>query len=271
MILKSSYKIGTVFYAVALIAWGSQHFLLHDFVAGRPPAWPGVAGKDIFAYCSGLLLIVTGVAAIARVKVAALLLALSGFMVLLWAGTQNVFLLLTTLDYGALLTSTNKSLTIGFGAILMASVLNANKDHTTQTNVDRSVEKLAPLAQYFTGFFLLASGVQHFLFADFVKFLIPGWIPGEVFWTYFSAVALIAAGLGLITGVKAMLAATLSSYMIFVWVLLLHLPRALGTDGNANEWTAVFEALAVSGILFTISIQLRGVHEAQELIVKKSF
>jgi uncharacterized membrane protein len=155
--------------------------------------------------------------------------------------------------------------------MLFASVLNSHKDHTTQTKVDRSVEKLAPLAQYFTGFFLLASGVQHFLFADFVKFLIPGWVPGGMFWTYFSAVALIAAGLGLITGIKAILAATLSSYMIFVWVIILHLPRALAPEGNANEWTAVFEALAFSGILLTISLQLREAQEARELVMKKSF
>jgi uncharacterized membrane protein YphA (DoxX/SURF4 family) len=92
-----------------------------------------------------------------------------------------------------------------------------------------------------------------------------------MFWTYFSAVALIAGGLGLITGIKARLAATLSAYMIFIWVLTLHIPLAVNSGGSANEWTAVFEALATSGILYTISLQLREEQEAQELIVKKSF
>ena len=82
--------------------------------------------------------------------------------------------------------------------------------------------------------------------------LVPAWIPGHMFWTYFAGVALIAGGVGLLLPQTARLAAALSGVMIFLWVVLLHVPRAMAaTDAQSrNEWTAVFEALAISGIGF---------------------
>jgi hypothetical protein len=38
--------------------------------------------------------------------------------------------------------------------------------------------------------------------------------------------------------------------MVFLWFLMLHIPRAVGNMGTGNEWIAVFEALAVSGLAF---------------------
>ena len=104
---------------------------------------------------------------------------------------------------------------------------------------------------------MISSGIQHFLFAQFVKTLVPAWIPpDQSFWTYFAAVALIAGGAGLMVPRTTRLAAALSGLMIFLWVLLLHIPRALGAPDAAqaqNEWTAVFEALAFSGIAFMLT------------------
>jgi hypothetical protein len=43
--------------------------------------------------------------------------------------------------------------------------------------------------------------------------------------------------------------------MLFLWVILLHIPRAIADphSGNGNEWTSVFQALAFSGIAFILS------------------
>jgi hypothetical protein len=53
----------------------------------------------------------------------------------------------------------------------------------------------------------------------------------------------------------ARLAAALSGLMIVSWVVLLHVPRAIAApeDQLRNEWTAVFEALAMSGIAFVLA------------------
>ena len=252
MNISPSVKVSRVFFAVAIIALGVQHFIFKDFITGRPPKWPEwLPGQFVIAYLSGIILIAAGLAILTNKRVK-LVLLITGSMILLWAGMRNLTGLITTLDYGILLTTTNKALTLGFGAFLVAATFgNENK---TETVVDKWTDRLAPVSRYTIGFFLFASGVQHFLFADFVKFLIPAWIPGATFWVYFSGVALIAGGLGILTNIKGKFAAALSGWMIFIWLFVLHIPRAVtATTGAGNEWIGVFEALAVSGLLFILS------------------
>jgi len=44
--------------------------------------------------------------------------------------------------------------------------------------------------------------------------------------------------------------------MLFLWVIVLHIPRAIANPyvGNGNELTSVFEALAFSGIALGIAV-----------------
>src|SRR5262245_10945417 len=57
-------------------------------------------------------------------------------------------------------------------------------------------------------------GAFHFLFPAVVAPLVPGWIPGHMFWVYFVGVALIAAALSLAANKLSTLAATLLGAMI---------------------------------------------------------
>jgi uncharacterized membrane protein YphA (DoxX/SURF4 family) len=55
----------------------------------------------------------------------------------------------------------------------------------------------------------------------------------------------------------ARLAAALLGAIIFIWVIVLHLPRAVAAE-SANEWTSVFQALAMSGIAFILAATFPG-------------
>jgi hypothetical protein len=111
----------------------------------------------------------------------------------------------------------------------------------------KSEGRVPPLCAALFGVFLVVCGVQHFAYVDFVVTLVPAWLPGLRFWAYFTGVALIAGGIGVNFRPTARLAATLSGLMIFLWVLLLHLPRAVAGWPEAGEIAAIFEALALSG------------------------
>jgi uncharacterized membrane protein YphA (DoxX/SURF4 family) len=82
---------------------------------------------------------------------------------------------------------------------------------------------------------------------------VPRWIPGHVFWTYFAGIALIAGGLGILIPKLTYLAALLTGIMIFLWIVLLHITRALAAPHDANETTSVFEAIVVSATAFLIA------------------
>jgi uncharacterized membrane protein len=237
-----------LFYALASIVWGIQHFFLGVAVAGRPLILPESAAGNVFAYSTGMLMVLSGLAIVSHFK-PRIFVAINGFAILLCAGLPNLYMVIVNLDYGFMLTSMNKALTFGFGGLLVAYSYGINSAHL----MERLVRVIAPKTIYVIGFFLFISGIQHFLFVDFVTFLIPSWMPAKIFLTYFAGAALAAGGLGMINGIKRKLACELSGAMIFIWLFVLHLPRAIGMDGNANEWTSAFEALAISGLLILCS------------------
>jgi uncharacterized membrane protein len=115
------------------------------------------------------------------------------------------------------------------------------------------LERFIPLGRFFLAAFLILCGIEHFIFVKFVTTMVPAWIPGGVFWAYFTGVALIAGGAGICVPLTSRLAGGLSGLMIFVWVVLLHIPRAAANLSNSNETTALFEALAFSGVAFLVA------------------
>jgi hypothetical protein len=98
--------------------------------------------------------------------------------------------------------------------------------------------------------FFVDCGVAHFQYADFVKSLIPEFIPFALFLTYFTGACLVAGGVGLLIPQTQKLAALLSGIQIAGWFVLLHVPRALTIGGD--EWIGVGESVAVAGICFMI-------------------
>ncbi len=236
-----SARTAAIFIAIALIGWGIMHFLVGDFIAGRGPAWPeGIPGKIVWAYASGLILITASFSIVfpnqktAWAKFASATVTCSGLMILAWAGARNFWVVVPNLDYGGNLTNLGKSITIGSGLLLIAH------------GEKKSVFTFACIC---IGIFFLASGIQHFIFIDFVKTLVPRWIPGDTFWSYVAGVGLAATGIALITGVQRRLAAFVSAWMVLVWFLVLHVPRGFGETANYNEWIAIFEALFVAAML----------------------
>ncbi len=78
---------------------------------------------------------------------------------------------------------------------------------------------VAPLAVF---------GGDHFIAPAIVAAMIPSWIPGHLFWTYFVGTALFAAALSIVVDKYSTLAATLVGLMIFSFVLILHVPNVVG-------------------------------------------
>ena len=74
---------------------------------------------------------------------------------------------------------------------------------------------------------LIAFGVDHFLYSEFVATLVPGWIPVHIFWTYASAGALIGSGICILVKFKIRLISFLCGIMLFLWFAILHIPRAI--------------------------------------------
>jgi uncharacterized membrane protein len=243
---------GRIFYGLGIVGLGIQHFVIATYVPVILPSLPGwLPFQGAWPYAVGLFLIAAGTAIVcgqgarrASVVLGTALLAalvLRGIPVQFAAGRWPI----ASWNYEF------KLLTLSGGAFVVASSLP-----------DRASAGKDTLFRSFGCFALAITvavfGGEHFQYVSGVADLVPSWIPGHIFWTYWSGSALIAAGLGMLLRIQARLAAGLLGTIIFIWFLVLHIPRALADphSGNGNEWSSVFESLAFSGIAFILSLTL---------------
>lgn len=110
---------------------------------------------------------------------------------------------------------------------------------------------------------LLVFAAQHFLYAEFVGTLIPGWIPGHLFLAYAVGAGFLAAALSIISGRLAWWGATLLGAQFLIWVLILHLPRALAAGKSGDEWTSLVVALAMGGGAWVVAAGFPRVRQPQ--------
>jgi uncharacterized membrane protein len=244
-------SIGSAFYALGIIGIGVQQFVIADFVPVILPSFPSwIPLRPFWVWVIGAFLIFTGAAILFRraASLAGVILgiALLASLVLCHipgqiAGSPRIL---------GNWTNAFKILTLAGGAFVIAGSISDGKPGF--------------IRRWFVAFgcFTLAItcvvfGIDHFLYVQYVAPLVPAWIPGHVFWTYFCGAALIAAGAGMITRILPHLAAGLLGSMIFVWLIVLHIPRAIADphSGHGNEITSVFEALSFAGIAFILAMK----------------
>lgn len=257
--MKEFRLAGHIFIAVAMIAFGIQHFNYLDFITrvfAPLPTW--IPAHAMFAVIAGVFLCLTGAAIIQKTNACILSLALAGAILLMFIIFQLPNLI-AHLNNPMIWTNAGKALVLA-GVSLIAAGSVAKEE--PKTCVKLSVPMISLGKLFLSGFFILAA-IMHFIYADFVATLIPTWIPAHLFWTYFAAIALIAGAVGMFIPKTEFYAAALTALMIFLWVILLHAPRALADLHNANETTAFFEALAMCGACLLIASK-KSIHESNK-------
>jgi uncharacterized membrane protein len=244
-------RLGRFFFGASVAAFGFLQLIRADFVRLVPdlPAW--IPAHSFWAGAIGALLIAIGTSILfdRYSRISATVLA---GLILLCIAFLHVPQIAADPARGFRWTNPCKALGLFGGAVFLAG---ASKHLAVGRNpaIVRATQSLLPHGPaVFLGIFFLVGGIQHFVYADFVHQLVPAWMPARPFWTYFTGLALIASGLGLWLPPTRRLSAALSGLMIFLWVILLHLPLALAVPYQPNETDGVFEALSFSGIAFML-------------------
>lgn len=246
-------KTGQIFFGICLAGLGLQQFIYPGFRPFLIPEWPSwIPGTTVWVYISGAALILVGLSIVLNWKA----IAISWYTGLAFL----LLLLLFHLSYRfnhnpeSLGAWTNELKVLGFAGccfITAASFQNAS--------VSSRISRWKHAGEIFLAIMYVIFGIDHFLYADFVKSLVPAWIPGNLFWTYVAGIALIASGLAIGLNIKKRLAAILLGSMLLLWLLVLHIPRAIDPPqaDNGNELTSVFQCLGFSGIAFVIAKMTR--------------
>jgi uncharacterized membrane protein len=250
-------RLGRSFFGLATTASGVLQLVTGDFVRLVPmwPAW--LPARSGWAYVIGVVLVAAGLAILsgrmARTAAAVVAAMILVMVVLLYPPSMVANPLIDRpFLRGFMYTNPLKCLALVGGAALLVG--RKPDEERMFPPLVRIIGRMEPWGAVFLAVFLIVCGLQHFAYGDFVLALVPHWIPpGQRFWTYFTGVALIAGGAGILVPRTARLAATSSALMIFLWVLLLHIPRALAEPNHAFETAGVFEALALSGVALIVA------------------
>jgi uncharacterized membrane protein YphA (DoxX/SURF4 family) len=246
---------GRVNYALGIAGLGLQQFFFPGFRPAFVPGWfEWLANAEPLVYLFSVGLIVASGSILFNIKAKSALLILAVVFLLSFLLLHIPSNLAQNLISPGAWTNALKILAFSGGALILAGSFD-DDESVKPSALNRTLGKLIPLGRFFFGVMLIVFGIDHFLYAQFVATLVPEWIGGNMFWTYFAAVALIGSGVSLITKIKISLVSLLMGIMIFIWLLILHIPRAVATPelDNGNEITSVFQALAFSGVGFVLA------------------
>jgi len=238
---------GRIFIAISLVVFGIQHFLYANFVATLVPSW--MPARLFWAYLVGVAFVAAAIGAVVHrmTRPAGTLL---GVMFLLFVTMLHIPRIVTHARDGNEWTSGFVALAMCGGAWILASISPLEERETADPFL-----KLGP---YFFGMAMVAFGIQHFVTEKLTIRVGPPWFPARPLCAYLTGTALIVAGAAIIIGKYARLAATLLGAILFLFFLLLHIPRILVNLHDPGPWTSGFEILALCGSALVLASTLPG-------------
>jgi len=245
---KTVITLGARVFGVGIIALALVCLAFGDFDFGQsvPGDFPA---RTAFAYAAAVFMLIAGTAIEWRRAVtwgaAALAVYFALVVVVLMDGRVVVA---NYSEYGTY-SSVAAQVAVAAGALIIFAA-NARLEGITVTRLTR-------LGQVVIGICAVLFGGAHFVYMNLTAPLVPRWLPpsGE-FWGYATGVAHIAAGLAILTGVQARLAAILLTIMYASFTPLVHLPMVVANPTNHFIWSENALNLILTGVAWVVADSL---------------
>ena len=93
--------------------------------------------------------------------------------------------------------------------------------------------QVATVTRIIYGLCLVVFAFFHFSKAPAMAGGVPSFIPGGIIWIYIKGVGLMLAGIAFIINKKVKLAGYLLGIMLIIFVLTIHLPKAMNTGDSS--------------------------------------
>jgi len=252
-ILKKSSRIA---FCIGLAGMVLPQLYYGQFGNNFFPAWPGFPWVSFWAAAFTVIVVIACVAVILEKQPRRVSLILGGLLLAMYILGDVPYELIIDPYNNHLGSWANglKELALAGGSFVVAGSFPPDP-RPQRSFLLRWLEKLVPFGRIFFCITITLYGLAHFLYTKYISPSIPGWIPGPVFWTYFAGAALMCAGIAIVFRVKLKIVAMLLGTMIFIWLIMLHIPGAIAQPyaNNANEPVSAFSALAFSATAFLIA------------------
>jgi hypothetical protein len=114
--------------------------------------------------------------------------------------------------------------------------------------------RLTLLGQLIFGLCALVWGGAQFVYMNLTAPLVPKWLPpSQIFWGYLTGVALVLAGLAILSRIQGRLAAILLTVMLATFTLLVHIRILFADHKSQFNWTELAVNLAILGAAWVVA------------------
>ena len=246
------FAAGLLLFGVLNIAFGAFSMPWQPIVG--IPLQPELArGAGALLSVCALILFVPRTAAWAAV------LATAAFMLLFWI-PQVVFLGQLALSHKGL--SVGACLPLSEDTAMLCGAVTLTALTARGTALERSwlgSPGLVMTARIGFGLACVVFGLSHFVYADFTAQMIPGFLPFRLALAYITGAGHLLAGLAILSGVMARLAAVLEAVMMSSFVVLVHIPMLVAgpkPEAMQIDWTMLAAAMTLSGSAWIVARSL---------------
>ena len=235
------YGLGVMALGIVCLAWG-------DFDLGQPVP-KDFPDRTVLAYAAASFMLVAGAAVEWRRTAAWGAAALTAYYALVVTVLMNGRLVLAHYaEFGAYSGAAEQLAVAASGLIVYAT--HAKLDAALATRLTR-------LGQLVFGVCALLFGGAHFFYMNLTAPMVPKWLPPtQEFWGYATGVGHIAAGVAILTGIQARLAAILLTVMFASFTPLVHAPMLLANPASYMNWTENALNLALTGAAWVVADSL---------------